>query len=212
MFTGIVEEIGLVREAGSRKLTIEASKVLKDTSAGDSVAVNGVCLTISSLTNNCFSVHVMPETLRRSNLGELRYADKVNLERALTMGGRMGGHLMLGHVDDVGRIEAITPEEEASIMEISAPAGLISHMVTKGFIAVDGISLTIVNVNDYSFTVSLVDFTLGHTTLKDKRPHRIVNLEVDIIAKYVERLTERQSNTLTLDFLSEYGFLGGNFR
>ena len=150
----------------------------------------------------------MPETLRRSNLGQLRYSDRVNLERALAMGDRLGGHLVLGHVDDVGRVESITPEEAASIMRISLPSKLMPYAVSKGFIAVDGVSLTIVDVDDSSFVVSLVAYTLESTTLGSKRPGDIVNLEMDIIAKYVERLKEGEKQGLTIDFLKEHGFVG----
>jgi len=210
MFTGIVEEIGVVRETSPNRLVIEAKKVLEGTKVGDSMAVNGVCLTITSLSNSTFSVDVMPETLRRSNLGALYYGDKVNLERALEMGGRLGGHLVSGHIDDTGRVESVIPEEAASIMKISMPGKLIPYMVNKGFVAVDGVSLTIIGVDDFSFSVSLVAYTLKHTTLGNRRPGDIVNLEVDIIAKYVERLLpvsyehEAKQSGLTLDFLREY--------
>ncbi|MBN2186759.1 MAG: riboflavin synthase [Dehalococcoidia bacterium] len=206
MFTGIVEEIGLVRETSLNRLAIEACKVLEGTKVGDSIAVNGVCLTVTSLNNYSFDADVMPETLRRSNLGELRYGARVNLERALAAGGRLGGHLVLGHVDDTGGIMAITPEEAARVMRISAPAELIPYIVNKGFIAVDGVSLTITGRDDFSFTVSLVSYTLEHTTLGSRRPGDVVNLEADVIAKYVEGLMERRGQGLTVDLLKEYGF------
>jgi riboflavin synthase len=209
MFTGIVEEIGIVKEASRDRLTFEAHKVLEETKVGDSIDVNGACLTISSLESRGFGVNVMPETLRCTNLGSLHYGDQVNLERALVYGGRLGGHLILGHVDDTGEITDITSEEAAHIMRISAPAKLMPYIVNKGFIAVDGVSLTIVDFDDLFFFVSLVTYTMEHTTLGRKRPGDIVNLETDIIAKYVERLRERKRPSLDLEFLKEYGFVGG---
>ncbi len=221
MFTGIIEEIGVVREASSNCLTFEAHKVLKGTKAGDSIAVNGVCLTVTFLSDHSFGVEVMSETLRSSNLGGLRYGDRVNLERALVAGGRLGGHLVLGHVDDIGEVITVTPEETARIVRISAPAKLMPYVVAKGFIAVDGVSLTIAGLDGFSFTVSLVTYTLEHTTLGNRRPGGAVNLEVDIIAKYVEGLLpittmsrspehsegEVRQSGLTLDSLKEYGFV-----
>jgi riboflavin synthase len=204
MFTGIVEELGIVRETTPKKLFIESRKVLEGTAVGDSVAVNGACLTVTFLSSQGFSVDVMPETLRRTNLGRLGYGDQVNLERALAVGGRLGGHLVSGHIDDTGEVITIVPEESARIMRISAPAKLMSYMVGKGFVAIDGVSLTIVDMDDFSFTVSLVTYTMQHTTLGNRRPGDMVNLEVDIIAKYVEELKERKRQGLTLDFLEEF--------
>ena len=180
MFTGIVEEIGVIRKTHHDRLTIEARDVLEGTNVGDSVAVNGVCLTVNSLGDRGFIVNVMPETLRRSNLGELRYGDKVNLERALMVGGRLGGHFVLGHVDDIGRVEAITHEREAAIMEVSISAKLMPYMVDKGFIAVDGVSLTIADISDSSVTISLVIYTLENTILGERRPGNMVNLEAAV--------------------------------
>jgi riboflavin synthase len=209
MFTGIVEEIGIVKEASRDRLDFEAHKVLEGTKIGDSIAVNGVCLTVVSLENRGFSVNVMPETLRCTNLGSLHYSDQVNLERALVLGGRLGGHLVLGHVDDTGEVMSVTSEETARIMRISAPAKLMPYIIDKGFIAVDGVSLTIVDFDDFSFVVSLVAYTIEHTTLGKKRPGDVVNLETDILAKYVECLKERKRQGLNLEFLREYGFVGG---
>jgi len=209
MFTGIVEEIGIVKETSRDRLAFEAHKVLEGTKVGDSIAVNGVCLTVVSLENYGFSVNVMPETLRCTNLGRLHYSDQVNLERALVLGGRLGGHLVLGHVDDTGEVMDVTSEEAARIMRISAPAKLMPYIVDKGFIAVDGVSLTIVDLDDFSFVVSLVAYTMENTTLGAKRPGDVVNLEIDILAKYVECLKERKRQSLNLEFLREYGFVGG---
>ena len=209
MFTGIIEEIGIVGETSRDRLAFEAHRVVEGTKTGDSVAVNGVCLTVVSLENRGFSVDVMPETLRCTNLGRLHYSDQVNLERALVLGGRLGGHLVLGHVDDTGEVMDVSGEEGARIMRISATAELMPYMVDKGFIAVDGVSLTIVNVEDFSFVVSLVGYTMGNTTLGRKRPGHVVNLEVDVIAKYVENLKGQRGRSLSIEFLREYGFVGG---
>jgi len=209
MFTGIIEEIGIVKETTRGRLAFEAHEVLEGTKVGDSIAVNGVCLTIVSKVGYGFSVNVMPETLRCTNLGRLDYGDRVNLERALVLGGRLGGHLVLGHVDDTGEVRGVVSEESAHIMEISAPARLMPYIVDKGFIAVDGVSLTIVDLDEFSFAVSLVTYTMENTTLGKIGPGDVVNLEVDILAKYVERLKERKSQSLDFEFLKEYGFAGG---
>jgi riboflavin synthase len=149
----------------------------------------------------------MPETIRRTNLGRLHYGDGVNLERAVPADGRFGGHFVQGHVDDVGKVLSVKPEEWAHIVRISAPSHLMPYVVSKGFIAVDGVSLTVIDCDDFSFSVSLVDFTRKHTTLGIIRPGDVVNLEVDIMAKYVERLQQRDKRGVTLDFLEEQGFL-----
>lgn len=209
MFTGIVEEIGIVKETSRDRLAFESHKVLEGTKVGDSIAVNGVCLTVVSLENRGFSVTVMPETLRCTNLGRLRYSDQINLERALVLGGRLGGHLVLGHVDDTGELMDVSSEETARVMRISAPAKLMPYIVDKGFVAVDGVSLTVVDLDDFSFVVSLVAYSMENTTLGRKRPGDIVNLEADVIAKYVENLKERKRQSLNFEFLSEYGFVGG---
>jgi len=208
MFTGIVEEIGIVKGISPGRLTIEAKKMLEDTKPGDSIAVNGACLTVTSISKDNFSVDVMPETIRRTNLGRLHYGNPVNLERGMLAEGRFGGHFVQGHVDDVGKVLSLQPEEEAVIARISAPAHLMPYMVNKGFIAVDGVSLTVIDCDDFSFSVSLVAYTREHTTLGNRKPGDIVNLEMDIIAKYVERLKQRDNHgILTLGFLEERGFL-----
>jgi len=208
MFTGIVEEIGIVKETGRDRLAFEAREVLDGTRTGDSIAVNGVCLTVVSLENHGFAANVMPETLRHTNLGRLHYGDPVNLERAMLLGGRLGGHLVLGHVDETGEVVNVVSEETTRIVKISAPDRLMPYIVSRGFIAVDGVSLTIADLDDVSFVVSLVTYTREGTTLGNKRPGDIVNLEVDILAKYVENLKEREGQRLTPEFLKEYGFSG----
>ena len=207
MFTGIVEEVGAVKVNGSGYLVVSAKEVLKGSRLGDSIAVNGVCLTVNSIDEDSFSVDIMPETSRLTNLGRLHFGDAVNLERAMQIGGRIGGHLVQGHIDDTGKVLSLKPEGEAVIVRISAPSALMPYIVHKGFIAVDGVSLTVVSLDDYSFSVSLVSFTRQHTTLGEMKPGSTVNLEVDIIAKYVERLKQQNSKGVTLDFLEEQGFL-----
>ncbi len=207
MFTGIVEEIGDIKAIGTGRLSIQGNMVLKGTKPGDSIAVSGACLTVTSISNNGFDVEIMPETIRRTNLGRLHYGDKVNLERAVPADGRFGGHFVQGHVDDVGKVLSLKPEEGAFIARISVPSDLLPYIVSKGFIAVDGVSLTVIAYDDFSFSVSLVDFTRKHTTLGIIKPGDTVNLEVDIMAKYVERLQQRDNRGVTLDFLEEQGFL-----
>jgi riboflavin synthase len=205
MFTGIVEEVGIIKYA-SEKLIVEAKKVLEDMKVGDSIAVNGVCLTVILLDRGCFSVELMPETARRTNLGKLRYGDKVNLERAVPVGGRFGGHFVQGHVDDIGKVVSVRRENQAIVMKIAFPERLMPYIVDKGFIAVDGVSLTVIDPGDTSFSVSLVGYTLEHTILGQKRSGDAVNLEVDIMGKYVERLSQRSDRVLTFEFLERYGF------
>ena len=206
MFTGIIEEIGTVSETRSNHLLIEARTVLEGMKVSDSIAVNGACLTITFLNNSTFGVDIMPETARRSNLGGLQYGDLVNLERALVAGGRIGGHFVLGHIDDTGEIISVIPEETSYVMRVIPPANLMPYIASKGFIAVDGISLSITNLDDFSFTVALVAYTIEHTTLGNRRPGDKVNLETDIIAKYLQQLKNQDSRGLTIDFLEEHGF------
>ena len=207
MFSGIIEEKGRVTSpvvSGSIKL--KADKVLEGTKTGDSISVNGVCLTITYLDNKSFTVDVMPETLKRTNLGSLASGDEVNLERALKYGGRIGGHLVQGHIDDIGKVINIRREAAAVVMTFEAPAAIMCYIVEKGFIAVDGVSLTVSSVTGNRFSVSLVDFTLKNTRLGDSRNGDTVNIEVDIIAKYVERLQQGAGSVITENFLEEHGF------
>ncbi|MCL0063768.1 riboflavin synthase [Dehalococcoidia bacterium] len=207
MFTGIVEELGRIRAVGKGQLTVAAQKALDGTEPGDSIAVNGACLTVIAVGDGAFSVEVMPETLRRTNLGNLHLGETVNLERALAVGGRLGGHFVQGHVDGTGRILSMTPEGESVLMKISASSEVMHYLVEKGFIAVDGVSLTIIERDATSFSVSLVTFTRQNTTLGGKRLGDLVNLEVDIIAKYVERLAGRDRPEITPEFLAKHGFM-----
>ena len=207
MFTGIIEEVGRVASAQSNSLTISASQALCGMEAGGSIAVNGVCLTITSFNTNSLSVDIMPETLMRTNLGLLCVGDEVNLERPLALGGYLGGHLVQGHVDDTGRVTAINREGGAMLIRFEAPPQVMGYMVEKGFIAVDGVSLTVVTKDTSSFQVAIVDYTRRHTTLGSRRVSDLVNLEVDVIAKYVEQLSRPHRPGVTVDFLQEHGFL-----
>ena len=190
MFTGIVEELGRALSMDSSRLSITASTVLDDSRIGDSIAVNGTCLTITGISEDCLSFDVMPETLRRTNLGALEPGAPVNLERPLTLSSRLGGHIMQGHVDGSGTVVSITPDKDAWIMEILPPAELLPYIVDKGFIGVDGASLTVMDRLPETFTVSLVIYTWEHTTLSQRTVGKSVNLEVDILAKYVEQLVK----------------------
>ena len=188
MFTGIVEEIGTINNLVNSVLTIQAEKVLTDIKLGDSIAVNGTCLTVVNFTESKFSVDLAPETLRRTTFGDLNPGDTVNLERALSANDRFGGHIVQGHVDATGRVISIRDEGDSSIFRISNPKRLKPYLVEKGFIAIDGISLTIVKALTSSFTLSVIPYTRINTNLRDQRIGGKVNLEVDILAKYVENL------------------------
>lgn len=206
MFTGIVEEIGKVKGVSSGQISVYASKVLEGTKLGESIAVNGTCLTVSAIDGTSFTVAVMPETLRRTNLGSLRPGSPVNLERAMAAGGRFGGHFVQGHIDGTGRVVSFHNESGAVIAKYSAPPEIMRYLVEKGFIAIDGVSLTISSLDSASFTVSLVAFTRGHTLQTGRRPGDIVNLEVDIMAKYAERFREKARSGVTQEFLAEHDF------
>ena len=215
MFTGIIEEIGTVRriEHGAKgaRLTIQAKTVLEDTRIGDSIATNGVCLTVVSMTGDSFSADVMAESLRRSSLGTLQGGSPVNLERAMAANGRFGGHIVSGHIDGTGTIASQKREDNAVWVKIKTPAPLLRYIVEKGSVTIDGISLTVAAVDEVSFSVSLIPHTAAVTTLGKKRAGDTVNLETDIIGKYVEKLLhpapepERQGG-ISLEFLAENGF------
>ena len=205
MFSGIIEEVGEVRSIRP-KLTIEAKVVLEGSNPGDSIAVNGICLSIIALDDNSFSTETMPETMRRTNLGSLHPGDPVNLERGLRMGARIGGHLVQGHVDCIGRVASLSPEGRAILMDISPPDRIMDYIVEKGFVALDGASLTVTSCERGSFIVSLAPFTLAHTALGQRRTDDEVNVEVDIIGKYVESFLHRRGG-VTEDLLSKHGFL-----
>jgi len=195
VFTGIVEEIGTVEALEERDggvyLRVGAGRVLADLGLGDSICVDGACLTVTRCDVRSFTVGLAPETLRRTNLGDRRPGDGVNLERAVAVGGRMGGHYVQGHVDGVGHISALRPEGDSLWMTFAAPRELLPYLVVKGFVAVDGTSLTITAREQDTFSVALVAYTRGAVTLARKQPGDRVNLEVDIVAKYVESLLRR---------------------
>jgi riboflavin synthase len=188
MFTGIIEEAGRVRTAEEGRLVIEAQRILWGTNLGDSISINGVDLTVATMDEDSFEANVMPETYRRSNLGELRAGDVVNLERATPLGGRMGGHLVRGVVEATGALVSFTPEADAVLARYSAPPDILRHTVVKGPITIDGVSLTVVDKDETSFVVSLVQYTQENTNLTRRKPGDRVNLESDIIARYVEQL------------------------
>ncbi|HEU0022131.1 MAG TPA: riboflavin synthase [Dehalococcoidia bacterium] len=191
MFTGIVEEVGRVAILDDHRLSVLGSKVLEGAKLGDSIAVNGACLTVVSFDEDEFSVDLAPETIRRTALGNVHSGDWVNLERPLAVSDRLGGHIVQGHVDGTGRVTSIKPEGDCVIIRIASPKRLMPYIVEKGFMAVDGISLTVVKKGASSFTVSVIPYTLENTNLKGKMAGDRVNLEVDIVAKYVESLMAR---------------------
>ena len=207
MFTGIVEEVGKVREVSQGTLTVEAEQVLADTQVGDSISVDGACLTVVKLGRDFFSVNVVPETLAKTHLGSLHPGDLVNLERALTLAARIGGHLVQGHVEGLGTVANIAQQGEALVMDIQAPRELHRYIVRKGFVAVDGVSLTVVDCHSDNFRVSIIPFTLSHTNLGRRRVGQTVNLETDIIARYLESLLKEDKQDITWGSLSEHGVL-----
>lgn len=192
MFTGIVEELGTVAavedQGDAIRLTIRAGTVLDGTRPGDSIAVNGCCLTVTDRTDDTWTADVMQETLDKTSLYGVRAGDRVNLERAVTPQTRLGGHIVQGHVDGVGTVVRRTPSEHWEVVEISLPAGLGRYLVDKGSVTVDGVSLTVVEAGEDTFTVSLIPETLARTTLGTRAPGDRVNLETDVIAKHVEKL------------------------
>lgn len=229
MFTGIVEEVGTIHSIAmgekSAILTIEASVVLQGSKIGDSIAVNGVCLTVTSIRNGQFTADVMAETLRRSSLGSLHRGSKVNLERAMAADGRFGGHMVAGHIDGTGTIRSMKREDNAVWVEIEASEKILRYIIEKGSIAIDGISLTVAKLTSKSFSVSVIPHTGEETTLLKKKAGDIVNLENDLIGKYVERLlgesisavskaeggetansTGSAQSGITMEMLTKYGF------
>ena len=188
MFTGIIEEVGVVRESGAGRLVIEARRTTWGTNLGDSIAINGVDLTVALMDEESFTFNVMPETYRRSNLGQLAKGDPVNLERSLTLASRLSGHLVRGVVEGTGRLASRMPEADAILARYTAPTELMRYVVVKGPIAVDGVSLTVVERDESSFVVSLVAYTQENTNLTRRKVGDAVNLETDIIARYVEQL------------------------
>ncbi len=217
MFTGIIEEVGRIlsvsKGINSAQINIEAKKVLEDVKLGDSIAVNGVCLTVTSFKHNSFTVDVMPETIRRSSLNNLKKGSLVNLERALALGERLGGHIVSGHIDCTGKIANIKNEDIATWITVEVPDDALKYIVLKGSVTIDGVSLTVAEVNEKSFSVSLIPHTKGETTLYEKNLGEEVNIECDLIGKYVERLVfmkqkeEKRESKITEAMLREAGFM-----
>lgn len=215
IFTGIIEELGTInrieRGSNSSRINVRADKVLGDVRIGDSIAINGVCLTVTEFSQEHFVADVMAETLEKTNLRNLSTGQRVNLERAVRLGDRMGGHLVQGHVDGVGTIVEQQKLDIATLFRVKAPEEVMAYVVKKGSIAIDGISLTVVETNADGFTVSLIPHTAAMTTLGFKKPGDTVNLESDIIGRYVEKLMssgkESKQSNLSLGFLAENGFL-----
>lgn len=221
MFTGLIEEVGTIQSVrhGARScvLTIGCRTVLEGSQIGDSIAVNGVCLTVTSMGGSYYTADVMAETMNRSSLGQLSTGAKVNLERAMPANGRFGGHIVSGHIDGTGTVQSIEPDDNAVWYTIAAKADLLRYIVEKGSITIDGISLTVAYVDAHCFKVSIIPHTQQVTALHDRKVGDIVNLECDIIGKYVEKLmrpapaaeeqeTKKESG-ITEDFLKKYGFL-----
>lgn len=212
MFTGIIEEIGVVQSlaqaTGGYSLRVRARKVTEDLELGDSVSVNGACLTVTQFDSSGFAVDLSPETLRRTNLGEMRPGDRVNLERALRLADRLGGHFVQGHVDVVGTVAEKRREGDSVAVRFAAPPEITRYVVEKGFIAVDGTSLTVTGCGDGWFSVALIPFTQQAVTLGEKGAGAKVNLEVDIIGKYVESFLARREmqRGVTEALLAEEGF------
>lgn len=219
MFTGIIEEIGTVKQmipgTVSYRLTVSANKVLEDAKVGDSIATNGICLTVTAIHGSSFDADVMAETVRRTNFASLRAGSRVNLERALTLSSRLGGHIVSGHIDGTGEITDMTREDNAVWVTVSTKPELLRYMIEKGSIAIDGVSLTLAYVDEQCFKVSVIPHTGEETILLKKKPGDTVNLECDLIGKYVEKLmlckTEEESPSsgggISEAFLMENGFL-----
>jgi riboflavin synthase len=213
LFTGIVADVGTLkasrRIAAGTRMTLATGLDVTDFALGESIAVNGVCLTVDEIGSSDFSADVSPESLRRSNLGDLRPGSRVNLERALRPVDRLGGHFVLGHVDAVGLLASKRSEGEFVVLAVSAPKAVSRYLVEKGSVAVDGVSLTVASLTGDGFTVAAIPHTLERTTLGDKRAGEKVNLEADVLGKYIEKLMkgERAQGGLTFETLAEGGFI-----
>lgn len=216
IFTGIIEELGVVKSiainGASGCITIKAKKVLEGTQLGDSIAVNGTCLTVTSINSDGFSADVMAETVKRTSLSQVGKGDLVNLERAMILNGRFGGHIVSGHIDGTGTITKYTKEENAIWVTIKAPDEILDLIVEKGSICIDGISLTVATVSDQDFQVSIIPHTAKETTLIHKKVGSLVNLENDIVGKYIKKLMEnnqeeqaKKASGLTMEMIEEYG-------
>ena len=204
MFTGIIEEVGRLKSFDGARIEISCEKVISDVKIGDSISTNGICLTVVDFGENYFAADVMPETFRKTSLADKNF----NLERALKVGDRLGGHIISGHIDGVGKISKIVAEGNALLINVTAESALLRQIAAKGSVALDGISLTVVDAGAENFTVSMIPHTREVTNFKNKRVGSLVNIETDILAKYIERLTNfKQKTTITEDFLIENGFI-----
>jgi riboflavin synthase len=210
MFTGIIEEKGTIERivggAKSCRITIKAEKIFDDLKLGDSVAVNGVCLTASEIKEPLFTADVMPESMNRTNLGRLVKGSRVNLERAMQLNGRFGGHIVSGHIDGTGTVLSMVRDDNAVRISIGADRSITKYIVEKGSVTLDGISLTVTEVTPESFGVSIIPHTAAETTLSERKNGDKINIECDIIGKYVEKLTKSGNGGLTEDLLRSYGF------
>ena len=217
MFTGIIEEVGSLKElklgSGFGNIEIMCSKVLEETQIGDSIAVNGVCLTVNKLKDNSFIADIMGETLERTNLGSLKEGQNVNLERALKVSDRLGGHIVSGHIDGKGKIVSIEKKEDGTWFTIKTGIEILKYIIFKGSIAIDGISLTVAYVDDEAFKVSVIPHTLENTILLFKKEGSDVNLENDLVGKYIEKFSSfakdkisENESSITIDFLRQNGF------
>lgn len=222
MFTGIIEEIGTVvsisKGAKSSSLTLQGDVIFEDMHIGDSIAVNGVCLTVTGINTKTFTADVMAETLRRSSLGSLTKGSKVNMERAMAANGRFGGHIVSGHIDGTGEIESFVKEDTAVWVTIQTTEKILKYIIEKGSITIDGVSLTVAYVDNRCFKVSLIPHTAAHTTLLTKKSGDIVNLENDIVGKYIDKLLhfensrldekdDKENREISMEFLAENGFM-----
>jgi len=207
MFTGIIEEIGSVQQLSAKSLAVQAKDVLAGTSLGDSISVNGACLTVIDVAKSAFTVEIMPETRRLTNIGDLHVGDRVNLERALSAQGRFGGHFVQGHVDVVGKVASLVPEGEAIILSVKAPEDVLKYLVKKCFIAVNGVSLTVTECDKSQFSVSLVSYSRQKTNLGILKQGQKVNLEVDIMAKYIEKFYHPGKQEGIISLLDRYDYL-----
>jgi len=216
MFTGLIEDIGTVKKidkkGGSMSLLIESNLDLTETKTGDSISVDGVCLTIVELLPKGFRVEVSPETIQRATLREIKEGQKVNLERAMRISDRLGGHLVLGHVDGIGKIKGVSKDVNSTRMKISASKDIMKYIIEKGSVAIDGISLTVNDCTDDEFGVNIIPHTASHTTLINKKVGDSINIENDIIGKYVERFLDKGQgkregdSKINREFLSKHGF------
>ncbi len=207
MFTGIIEETGQLKSLNGGRIEINCAKILSDIKIGDSICTNGICLTVTDFTEKYFAADVMPETFRKTSLEELNIGGAVNLERAMKVGDRFGGHIVSGHIDGTGKITNIRTDGNAIFINISAENFLLKQIAAKGSVALDGISLTVVDAGAENFSVSMIPHTRAVTNFNFKRVGSIVNIETDILAKYIERLMNfKTSNDLTREFLIENGF------